>query len=128
VNIDYAKDLWSRACNAARSAEALIHVSPDDAGTRVYYAAFHAAMAAFALTDRRFDRHGAVRLAVHNEWVKAGLWTVDLGADFDAVWALRDLSDYGGRWHVTAEDATAALQAARRILQAVQELHPELAS
>jgi uncharacterized protein (UPF0332 family) len=127
VSADYAKDLWSRACNAAKSAEALIHISPDDAGTRIYYAAYHAALAAFALTERRFDRHSAVRVAVHNEWVKPGLWSIELGADFDALWSLRDLSDYGGRWHVTAEDAAAALQAARRVLDAIRELHPELA-
>ena len=128
MSTDYAKDLWSRARNAMRSAEALLPVSCDDAVTRAYYVAYHAASAAFASGGRQFDRRSAVRAAVHKDWVKTAIWTIDLGADFDAVWELRGLDDDGGLRHLTPEDAAAAVQAARRILQAVKTQFPQLES
>ena len=123
---DYARDLWGRALNALESAEALLSVSPDDAASRAYYAAFHAVSAAFVLAGRTFRRHSAVRAAVHREWVKPGTWPVELGADFDGLWELRDLGDYGGTQHVASEDVAEALRAARRIIGAIREQSPEV--
>ena len=127
MSLDYARDLWRRAQNALRSAEALLAVSADDAASRTYYAVFHAVSAAFALAGMTFTRHTGLRAAVHRDWVKAGIWPVEFGADFDAIWELRDLGDYGGSQHVQADDAAAALDAARRILAAIQSRCPELA-
>ena len=111
-----------------KSAEALLRVSADDAASRAYYAAFHAVSAGFAASGRTFTRHTAVRAAVHRDLVKPGVWPVALGADFDAIWELRDLGDYGGTHHVELEDAEAAITAARRIMAAVLSRHPELAA
>ena len=122
----YAKDLWTRAENAMKSAEVLLPVSPDDAASRAYYAVFHAVSAAFALVGRVFKKHTEVRAAVHRDWVKHGDWTVELGADFDAVWELRDLGDYGGMRHVAADDAAATIEAARRILATLRARYPTL--
>jgi len=127
VSDDYARDLWDRGLNALASAETLLLVSADDAASRAYYAAFHAASAAFALAGQTFTRHTALRAAVHRDWVKTGIWGVELGADFDALWELRDLGDYGGRQHVTAEDASAAVETARRIIDTVRAQCPGLA-
>ena len=126
MSLDYARNLWDRASNALKSAEALLTVSADDAASRTYYAVFHAVSAAFALSGQTFTRHSALRAAVHRDWVKAGIWAVQLGADFDAIWELRDLGDYGGTQHVQTEDAAAAVEAARRILTAIHSRCPEL--
>jgi len=40
VTMEYAKDLWRRAENALKSAEALLVISGDDAASRAYYAVF----------------------------------------------------------------------------------------
>ena len=126
MSLDYAKDLWSRACNAQKSAEALLPISPDDAASRTYYAAFNGVSAALALRDKTFTRHSAVRAAVHRELVKTGIWDIEIGADFDTLWELRDLGDYGGSQHVSSDDAKAAIEAARRILDAIRSQNPEL--
>ncbi len=127
MSADYARDQWERALNSLRSAEALLTVSPDDAASRAYYAAFHAVSAAFAVAGRTFRRHTALRAAVHRDWVKPGTWSVDLGADFDGLWKLRDLGDYGSTQHVTQDDAAQAARAARRIVAAIRERCPEIA-
>jgi len=126
VNLEYAATLWQRARNALRSAESLLAVSSDDAASRAYYAAFHAISAAFALEEKTFRRHSALRAAVHRDWVKTGVWPVQLGADFDALAELRDLGDYGGPHHVGPEDAAAAVEAARRLVGAVRSRYPQL--
>lgn len=126
MSLDYARDLWDRARNALRSAETLLVVSSDDSASRAYYAAFHAVSAAFAVSGQDFSKHTAVRAAVHRDWVRPGIWSVELGADFDALWELRDIGDYGGTQHAGPEDAAAAVEAARRILQAVASQCPEL--
>ena len=123
MSLEYARDLWHRAENALRAAEALVPLSPDDAASRAYYAVFHAATAAFVLEGRTFRRHAGLRGAVHRDWVNVGEWPVEFGADFDALWELRDVGDYGGSHHVTPEDAAAAVEAACRILEAIHEGH-----
>lgn len=126
MSLDYPLDLWKRALNALKSSETLLTVSADDDASRAYYVVFHAVSAAFALSGQTFTRHSALRSAVHREWVKTGIWTIDLGADFDSIWELRDLGDYGGGQHVEQEDARAAFDAACKIIDTVRSQFPEL--
>ena len=121
MTTDYANDLWRRARQALRSAEVLLSVSADDAASRAYYAAFHAVSALFAAQGRTFVRHTALRAAVHRDLVHTCIWPAALGETFDALWELRDTGDYGGAMHVSADDATAAVAAARSILAVIAE-------
>lgn len=120
MTFNYAKDLWIRATNALKSAEALLSVSSDDAASRAYYAGFHAISAMFAMQNTTFTKHTAVRAAVHRDLVRTGKWPNELGEVFDALWELRDLGDYGGGSHVQREDAEKAIEGARRILNLEQ--------
>ena len=94
---EYAKDLWKRSEKALDSAKALIKISLDDAASRAYYAVFHAVSAAFALQNKTFVKHAAVRAAVHREFIKTGLWPVDIGIAFDMIWELRIQGIMAGR-------------------------------
>lgn len=122
----YPKDLWQRAMKALASAKALIQVSPDDAASRAYYAVFHAVSAAFAVQNKTFVKHSALRAAVHRDLIKTGLWSVDLGIAFDIVWKLRDTGDYGGITHVTEEEAGQAVEKAVQILNTIETTCPQL--
>lgn len=123
---EYARDLWQRATKALSSAKALIEVSPDDAASRAYYAVFHAVSAAFALQNKTFVKHSALRAAVHRELVKTGLWPTELGIIFDMIWELRDTGDYGGMTHVTEEEAGQAVEKAVQVLDAIEKSCPQL--
>jgi len=101
-------------------------VSFDDAVSRAYYAAFHAVSALFTLEGREFHRHTAIRAAVHRDLVKSGRWPSSLGEAYSYLVRLRETGDYGGRSHVAAEEAREALVAAREIMSAVGQAHPEL--
>jgi len=124
MNVE-AADFWSRARQALRTAKTLVHADPDAAASRAYYAAFYAVSALFALEERTFTKHSALRTALHRDLIKAGRWLVERGEDYSLLLKLRDTGDYGGGLHVSSEEATDAIEAAHRILDAVQDTSPE---
>ena len=76
----------------------------------------------FALEGKTFSKHAAVESAVHRDLVKPGLWPVDRGKDYSLLFKLRSTGDYGGAEHVSDEEA---VEAARRILQIIQDTNPD---
>lgn len=120
-----ASDLWSRALQALRTAKSNLAIDPDAAASRAYYAAFYAVSALFALQGKTFSKHSALRGAIHRDLIKAGHWPVERGEDYSLLLKLRDTGDYGGGIHVSDDEAAEALEAARRILQAVQDTSSE---
>ena len=118
-------DLWQRALQALRTAERLVEDDPDASASRSYYAAFYAVSALLAFDQRSFAKHTAVERAVHRDLVKPGIWPVEVGAAFSWLVTLRTTGDYGGEQHVEPEDARAALERARLVLEAARGSAPE---
>lgn len=118
-------DYWQRAMQALRTAEALVESDPDASASRAYYAAFHGVSALFAAQRQTFTKHTALESAVHRDLVKPGLWPVDAGAAFSWLANLRYTGDYGGQEHVLPEDARAAVERARLILETVRSTASE---
>jgi len=100
-----AADLWSRAVRTLASATKLTDDDPDSAASRAYYSAFYAVSALFALQGRMFTKHRAVEAAGHRDLVNQKLWSADLGEAFSELVRLRRTGDYGGRIHVSSNDA-----------------------
>lgn len=120
------ESLWVRALDARRAARHVAAVSVDTAAGAAYYAAFYAASAVFALQGRAFKKHSALEAAVHRDLVKAGIWSVDLGAAFSQLVKARDVGHYGGSARITHDQAVAALKAVDEILQAVHRSDPKM--
>ena len=124
---EYSRDLWARTTRAIQAAGRNYNDDDYDAGaSRAYYAAFYAVSALFSLKGSSFNKHSAVETAVHRDLVKPGIWTVEMGADYRSLHALRSTGDYGGLEHVSSDQAEQSLQAAERILSAVKQNYPEL--
>jgi len=121
-----AVELWSRAVRTLASATKLTGDDPDSAASRAYYAAFYVVSALFALQGRTFTKHRAVETAVHRDLVNQKLWSAELGEAFSELVRLRRTGDYGGRLHVSSDEAEEAVNKAHRILQAVQDAHPDV--
>lgn len=122
---EFANSEWKRALLSFQSSQQLQQRDPDSAASRAYYAAFHAVTALFALRDKQFSRHSALRTAVHRDLIHTGEWSVELGQDYDFLLDLRETGDYGGLTQVSPEDAYSAVQTAARIIKAVEETIPE---
>lgn len=125
MTAEYARMEWDRALEALRSARLLVRYGEfDSAASRAYYAAFHAVTALFAIEGRSFTKHSALESAVHRDLVKAGRWSTDLGRDFRFRAEARSAGDYGTDVRLDVAQATAALQAAGRIVRAAHSALP----
>ena len=95
---------------------------------RLYYAAFYAVSALFALQGKTFSKHSAIEAAVHRDLVRPGHWPKELGVNYSYLLGLRTKGDYGVLEHVLEEEAGEAIQAVQRILRAVHDAHPDIFS
>jgi len=123
-----ARDLWGRAVQAWKTAKALGAMDPDAAASRAYYAAFYAASAVLVWQGKNYSKHSGVEAAVHRDLVKTGLWPQELGRGYSSLFKLRTTGDYGREMHVAGEEVKTALVTARKILEAAQQMNPELFS
>ena len=117
-----AADLWQRAVQALATAQSLSLPDPDAAASRAYYAAFYAVSAWFTMSGTTFTRHSAVEAAVHRDLVKAGLSKAAIGKAYSFLHSLRSTADYGGRMHVSPDEATEAVGAAGLIVLEIRRL------
>ncbi len=120
-----AADLWVRAKESLLAAKHILSVSPDTAASCAYYAAFYAVSAWFVLEDKIYVKHTATEAAVHRDLVKPGILPATFGDDYSKLVRLRAVGDYGVSEHVTAEEATEAVEIATRILAAVSQANPD---
>jgi uncharacterized protein (UPF0332 family) len=86
---------------------------------------FYAVSALFVFEGKTFSKHSAVESAVPRDLVKSGRWSAERGKDYAHLFELRSTGDYGGALHVSDKEATEAVEAARRILQTVQDANPD---
>lgn len=119
-------DFWHRALASLGTAEREAALDPDASASRAYYAAFYAVSAAFAKEGRTFQSHGGVESALHTDLVRTSRIPRDVGTDFSDLVRVRHRGDYGGGLRVTVEEARAAVEAARRVLDTVLVLCPDL--
>jgi uncharacterized protein (UPF0332 family) len=123
---DEAQKYWRRSQLAMTSARKNIEIDEATACNRAYYAAFYAVSALFALEDKRFKRHTGVEAAVHRDLVSTGRWPTELGATYSKLYMRRTASDYDIEAMMSIEEAEDAVERAAQIVQAVQNLCPEL--
>jgi uncharacterized protein (UPF0332 family) len=119
----FAETEWVRARQALSSANKLVADDPDSAASRAYYAAFHALRALFALKEKTFTKHSAIRSALHKDLIKAGKLDQELGKNYDYLMDLREAGDYGGVRLLTVEAATLAVRKASEFLDAIKILY-----
>ncbi len=68
-----------------------------------------------------FNKHAALRAALHKDLINTGQWPVELGKEYDFLMDLREISDYGGVDRVSDQNARRAVEAAKRIIAACQD-------
>ncbi len=123
---EFAIAEFQRANRTLSSARLLSDSDPDSAASRAYYAAFHAITSLFALRDKRYSKHTAIRAAVHKELILADEWDEELGKAYDFLLDAREKGDYGGTNQVSISTAEIAIDRAQMIIDAVKKTCPEL--
>jgi uncharacterized protein (UPF0332 family) len=121
-----AESLWDRARLTLSTARFVLDKDPFTAASRAYYAAFYAISALFALENRAFRKHTAVRAALHRDLIRAGRLPPEIGHAYDYLMDARDDADYGEVSIVSREEARLAIEKAAGILEAVRKACPQL--
>lgn len=100
-----------RADSSLKAARLLLESGlPDDAASRAYYAAFHAASALLLSKNLSFSSHTGVLRAISLNFVKTGELDKSVGRDLNWLAELRQVGDYGEVRRVTGTEAEQALE------------------
>ena len=100
-----------RADSSLKAARLLLESGlPDDAASRAYYAAFHAASALLLSKNLSFSSHTGVLRAISLNFVKTGELDRSIGRDLNWLAELRQVGDYGEVRRVTSTEAEQALE------------------
>ena len=94
----------------------------DFAASRSYYAAFYAATAALLNEGLEYGKHSGVISAVHRKFIKSGRLDETLGKSLNWLLELRNVGDYGETQHVSSDEASRAIDAAKAFVQAIGEM------
>ncbi|HPD14840.1 MAG TPA: HEPN domain-containing protein [Planctomycetota bacterium] len=111
-----------QAARAIRSAESLIDCG-DLPGSvnRSYYAMFYSVLALLARQGMGASKHTEVIALFSREFIKRGVFPVQLGRWMRAAFDLRLRADYRELFQVTLDHAREALAHAREFLAAVRQ-------
>lgn len=88
----YRMDKAEEALTDAR--DALRQGKYANAANRSYYAFFHAVRALLALEARDFRKHSGVIAGFQKDYIKTGIFPVELGKQLQSAFNLRTQSDY----------------------------------
>ncbi len=112
-----------RANSALQAAKLLLSSGfPNDAASRAYYSAFHAATALLLFKGLSFGSHAGILRAVSLNFVKTGELPRNYGRTLNWLAELRQVADYGELRNVSVTDADQAIASAEEFLQQVRQI------
>lgn len=91
----------------------------DDAGSRAYYAAFHAISALHPSQGQTFSSHAQSIGRFNKDFVRTGMFSKEFTAILTRLFEDRQSGGYDVSGLVTAEDAQRDVDDARRLLKAI---------
>jgi uncharacterized protein (UPF0332 family) len=89
---------------------------------RLYYACFYAVSALLLLRGKTSAKHSGIRAAFHQEFVRAGLLSRELGQLYDRLFDNRQKADYADLVNFSAEDVGPWMGETVEFVQAVAEI------
>ncbi|MEO1146103.1 MAG: HEPN domain-containing protein [Cyanobacteria bacterium J06638_22] len=95
---------------------------PNDAASRAYYGAFHAASALLLSEGLAFNSYTSVLRGLSLHFVKTGILEPSYGRDSNWLAEVRQIADYGELKNVATTDAEQAVAIAELFLRKVRQL------
>lgn len=94
---------------------------PRGAGSRAYYAMFHAAVAMVLAEGEKYERHGQTIGAFGRLFVRTGRVRAKFNSYLKAGFKSREIADYGPLVAISMERATEMAQEAREFVAMAEE-------
>jgi len=93
---------------------------------RLYYACFYAVSALFLTKDISTSKHSYLRSLMHQEFVKKGLISTELGKHFDLLFDSRMEGDYSDFARFKADEVIGWLEKTQKFISHIDTLLREL--
>jgi len=124
--MQHAKDMsnyrYEQAKQCLKSAITLIDSNDyKGAANRSYYAVFHAMRSVLALQNVDFGKHSAVISYFRKEYIKTGVFVVELSDIIENLFTVRNKCDYDDFYVVSKEDVMNQLNSAEYFLEEVNK-------
>ena len=105
--VELSKYRMQQARQCIKSAETLMEI--DDykgAANRSYYAIFHAMRSVLALEGKDFSKHSGVSAYFRKQYIKTGIFDVELSDIISMAFDVRNNSDYDDFYIISKEEVT----------------------
>jgi uncharacterized protein (UPF0332 family) len=89
---------------------------------RLYYACFYSVSALLLLRGKTFAKHSGIRSAFHQEFVRSGMVSRELGQLYDRLFDNRQKADYADMVTFSPEDVIPWLDETVEFVQALAEI------
>jgi hypothetical protein len=89
---------------------------------RLYYACFYAVSALLLLRGKAFAKHSGIRSAFHQEFVRSGMVSRELGQLYDRLFDNRQKADYADLVVFSPEDVMPWLEETVEFVQTLAEI------
>ncbi len=119
--IELSKYRIEQARQCIKSAKALVEI--DDykgAANRSYYAVFHAMRSVLALEGKDFSKHSGVSAYFRKEYIKTGIFDVELSGIISMAFEIRSNSDYDDFYVISLEEVSEQIENAIKFCDAVE--------
>lgn len=91
------------------------------AANRSYYAIYHAIRSVIALDGKEFVKHSGNNTYFRSEYIKTGIFDVELSDIITSAFTVRNASDYNDFFVIAKEDAVAQVEQAVKFYDAVKK-------
>lgn len=119
--VDLSKYRISQAEQCIKSAKLLAeHDDYKGAANRSYYAIFHGMRGVLALDEIDFSKHSGVSAYFRKEYIKTGIFNVELSDIIREAFDIRSDSDYDDYFIISKEDVRQQISNAERFLKDIE--------
>lgn len=118
---ELSKYRMGQARQCIRSAKVLIEIEDyKGAANRSYYAVFHAMRSILALEGKDFSKHSGVSAYFRKEYIKTGIFAVELSDIISMAFEIRSNSDYDDFFVISIEEVNEQIESAIKFCDTVE--------
>jgi Uncharacterized conserved protein related to C-terminal domain of eukaryotic chaperone, SACSIN len=118
---ELSKYRMDQARQCIRSAKALVEIEDfKGAANRSYYAIFHAMRSVLALDGKDFSKHSGVSAYFRKEYIKTGIFAVELSDIVSMAFEIRSNSDYDDFYVISVEEVNEQIENAIKFCDMVE--------
>lgn len=120
--VELSKYRYQQSQQCIKSAKILVQAEDyKGAANRSYYAIFHAMRSVLALENKDFSKHSGVSAYFRREYIKTGIFEVELSDIISSAFDVRSNSDYDDFYVISKEEVEEQIENAIRFCNVIEK-------